>query len=36
VLNKVENAREKQLEVKYNELENQIEELMKDDTKIEE
>ncbi len=34
--NKVENAREKQLEVKYNELENQIEELMKDDTKIEE
>lgn len=34
--NKVENVREKQLEAKYNELENQIEELLKDDTKEEE
>lgn len=34
--NKVENVREKQLEAKYNELENQIKELLKDDTKNEE
>jgi hypothetical protein len=34
--NKVENVREKQLEAKYNELENQIEELLKDDIKNEE
>jgi hypothetical protein len=32
----VENVREKQLEAKYNELENQIEELLKDDIKNEE
>ncbi len=34
--NKVENVKEKQLEAKYNELENQIEELLKDDIKNEE
>ncbi len=34
--NKVENVREKQLEAKYIELENQIEELLKDNTKNEE
>ncbi len=31
--NKVENAKEKQLEAKYIELENQIEKILKDDTK---